>query len=288
MMNQIKYDSHTAAALMMACALALQAGCTVMSPLDRLQQADALAHAAAWQRKTLQGGHFQLSVYLPNAATRASTLTVYIEGDGLAWLNPGTVSPDPTPVQPVALQLALLHPHGAAAYLARPCQFQTISPSGPCRSALWTDARYSPEIIDGMNAVVDQLMRQAGASRLVLVGFSGGGAVAALLAARRTDIVLLLTVAANLDTAQWARLQHLSPLKESLNPADYAMALARVPQQHWVGADDQVVPPAVLAAFASRFPAGAKPTVTVVPGYGHACCWQSSWAEMVRPLLPPD
>ncbi|ATQ77842.1 alpha/beta hydrolase [Massilia violaceinigra] len=265
---------------------ALLAGCAVVDPSVRLQQADALAGAAGWERSTLAAGSFALTVWSPAAAQRAATLTVYMEGDGMAWLNPSTVSPDPTPVQAMALQLALRHPVGAVAYLARPCQFQAGALPAACRSAVWTDARYSPQVIDSMNAALDQLIQRTGARRLILVGYSGGGVVAALLAARRADVVLLLTVAANLDTAAWARLQHLSPLAGSLNPADYAAQLARVPQQHWVGTDDKVVPPGVLASYAARFPAGARPRVTVVPGFSHGCCWQAGWAAMVTPQLP--
>ncbi|NHZ34061.1 alpha/beta hydrolase [Massilia rubra] len=264
----------------------LLSACAGVDPARRLQQADALAAAARWQRHSVQAGDFALTVYRP-ASTAATTLTVYLEGDGLAWLSATAVSPDPTPVHPVALQLALRHPHGAVAYLARPCQFQGTTLPAACRSALWTDARYGPEVIDSMNGALDQLMRHAGARRLVLVGYSGGGAVAALLAARRADVALLLTVAANLDTVEWARLQHLSPLTASFNPADHAARLARVPQQHWVGAGDDVVPPAVLAAYAARFPAAARPPVTVVAGFGHSCCWQAHWADMVTPFLPP-
>ncbi|MDQ1923220.1 alpha/beta fold hydrolase [Massilia pseudoviolaceinigra] len=262
------------------------AGCAVIDPSLRLQRADALAATAGWERRTLAAGDFALTSWSPAAAQSAVTLTVYVEGDGMAWLSASTVSPDPTPVQAMALQLALRHPRGAVAYLARPCQFQAGELPAACRSALWTDARYSRQVIDSMNAALDQLMQRAGARRLVLVGYSGGGVVAALLAARRADVVLLLTVAANLDTVAWARLQHLSPLAASLNPADYATQLARVPQQHWVGADDRVVPPAVLASYAALFPAGARPQVTVVPGFGHACCWQAGWTAMVTPLLP--
>lgn len=264
----------------------LLAGCTAIDPAQRLQQADAMAAAALWQRHTLVAGDFALASYGP-APAPAATLTVYLEGDGLAWLNPTTVSPDPTPVHPVGLQLALRHPRGAVAYLARPCQFQPGPLPPACRSALWTDARYGPQVIDSMNEALDQLMQRAGARRLILVGYSGGGAVAALLAARRTDVTLLLTVAANLDTVEWARLQRLSPLAASLNPTDHAAPLARVPQQHWVGAADDVVPPAVLASYAARFPASARPPVTVVAGFGHACCWHAHWPDMVSPFLPP-
>jgi dienelactone hydrolase len=262
----------------------LYSGCGAVDPARRLQQADALAAAAGWQRQPIQAGDFTLTSYSP-ALAPAATLAVYLEGDGLAWLNASTVSPDPSPIEPLGLQLALRHPHGAVAYLARPCQFQPGALARACRSALWTDARYGAQVLDSMNAALDQLKQRSGAQRLVLVGYSGGGAVAALLAARRTDVALLLTVAANLDTQEWARLQRLAPLAASFNPADQAAALARVPQQHWIGADDEVVPPAVPAAYAARFAAGARPPVTVVPGFGHACCWQAAWAALVAPSL---
>jgi len=39
-----------------------------------------------------------------------------------AWLAVPRPSQDPTPVDPLALRLALVQPTGNAAYLARPCQ----------------------------------------------------------------------------------------------------------------------------------------------------------------------
>jgi hypothetical protein len=49
-------------------------------------------------------------------------LTVYIEGDGFAWLSRSQASYDPSPLNPVGLELALRHPLGESAYLARTCQ----------------------------------------------------------------------------------------------------------------------------------------------------------------------
>jgi hypothetical protein len=45
----------------------------------------------------------------------------YQSGDGLAWLSSDVPSSDPTPLDPLALRLALAKPARNAAYLARPC-----------------------------------------------------------------------------------------------------------------------------------------------------------------------
>ena len=40
-------------------------------------------------------GQFVLASWLPESAPAGDTLTVYIEGDGLAWISSVDVSPDP-------------------------------------------------------------------------------------------------------------------------------------------------------------------------------------------------
>lgn len=51
---------------------------------------------------------FTLLTYLPPISGAVNTLTIHIEGDGLAWINSSTPSSDPTPTNPLALRLALL------------------------------------------------------------------------------------------------------------------------------------------------------------------------------------
>jgi esterase/lipase len=52
-----------------------------------------------------------------------------------------------------------------------------------------------------MDAAVTALKRASGASRLRLVGYSGGGVMAMLLAARRDDVAQVVTIAAPLRLA---------------------------------------------------------------------------------------
>ena len=95
---------------------------------------------------------------------------------------------DPTPVNPLALQLALRDPSGAAVYLARPCQFVAAPDKRECARAYWTEQRFSPAVIAASLEAISQLKQRYGAQRLVLVGYSGGGAVASLVAAQRGDV----------------------------------------------------------------------------------------------------
>ena len=218
-------------------------------------------------------------VFLRPLGLRLETLTIYFEGDGLAWLNSSTPSSDPTPVDPLALKLAL-RDTTPSAYLARPCQFVGGEQQRNCSKKYWTSHRFSPEVIHSTNQAIDQLKRGVGATELILVGYSGGGAVAALVAAQRADVARLMTVAGNLDPRAWAAEHHLSPLSGSLNPADDWAQLQHVPQTHFVGGKDTAVGESVARAFAARFPPSLAPTIIVIPGYDHHCCWEASWSAL--------
>lgn len=252
---------------------------TVPSTQQRLDIANTLASRAAWTEENVNGGTFTLATWHAVPVMHSAQLTVYIEGDGLAWLSPSTVSDDPTPLNPLALKLALAQPNGNAVYMARPCQYVPGS-SPACASRYWTQSRFSEEVIQASDHVLSQLKARAGAKTLTLVGYSGGGAVAALLAARRNDVDKLITVAGNLDHQHWTESKGLTPLATSLNPATFSTQLLHVQQWHFVGSDDQVIPPAIAQQFAQRFPLAQRPRVIVLQGKNHHCCWEQDWPEL--------
>ncbi|WP_411881489.1 alpha/beta fold hydrolase [Polaromonas sp. YR568] len=257
-------------------------GCATASPEARRQSALALAAPSGWQAGALAAGDFRLLALHP-APQQTPELAVFIEGDGLAWLDPRTPSADPTPVDPVALRLALAERHRPSVYLARPCQFDAPLTPGNCRAAHWTQARFSPEIIAAMDQGLSQLKAMFGAQRLVLVGYSGGGTVAALLAARRKDVSLLITVAAVLDHQAWTRAQGISPLRGSLNPADEWSALRGLRQIHFVGAQDKLAGRMAVQPFLDRFAPAERPRLVEVPAFTHACCWAEAWKRLSPP-----
>ncbi|MDP3482188.1 MAG: alpha/beta hydrolase [Sulfuricella sp.] len=255
------------------------AGCADLSPQSRWQHADQLADKAGWQKLRIPTDKFILSAYVPKNSAQADTLTVYIEGDGLAWLTRSQASNDPTPRNPIALELALRHPQGMAVYLARPCQYVEASDAINCRQTYWTGGRFAPEVVETSNQAISALKQRVGADKLVLIGYSGGGAIAALVAARRNDVVRLITVAGNLDHRAWARMHHVPALEDSLNPVDEWQSLIDVPQRHFVGERDEIVSLDVADSYASRFPSDRRPEVITIPDFDHVCCWVENWGS---------
>jgi dienelactone hydrolase len=267
----------------------LAAACAAPAPgaPERRALADRLAAERGWRAETLPAGSFDLVAYVPREWAPSGALTVYIEGDGHAFASPSRPSSDPTPRDPLALRLALAQPQGNAAYLARPCQY-VGAVERRCAQRYWTEQRFAPEVIEASDRALDALKARAGASRLTLVGYSGGGAVAALLAARRSDVGRLITVAGNLDPQAWTAHHRVSPLAGSLSPLDSLEALARVPQLHFAGGRDDVVPPALVEGYAQRFAPAQRPRVELEPGFDHRCCWVERWPELLaRGLGPP-
>ncbi|MEO8039001.1 MAG: alpha/beta hydrolase [Betaproteobacteria bacterium] len=206
-------------------------------------------------------------------------LTLFIEGDGAAWTSPTSSSTDPTPRDPLALRLALAHPEGVAAYVGRPCQF--VAQRQPeCTPEYWTRKRYSREVVDAVDAAIDVLKARFDARHLTLVGYSGGGSIAALVAARRTDVVKLVTIAANLDHERWTSRHRVDPLIGSLNAADVATRLRSIPQWHFVGGRDKIVGLDVVEAYAERLPPGQRPAIVVEKDFDHRCCWVERWPAL--------
>lgn len=264
--------------LLASVAVMLLAGCSGLSVHERIATADQLATSAGWIKQRVQTSEFVLQSY-HSAFQPSQRLTVYIEGDGLAWISRTRPSLNPTPVDPLALKLAIKD-RGNVVYLARPCQY--IESSG-CITSLWTSARFSPQVVSAMNRAITQLKAQSRSSELVLVGYSGGGNIAALIAARRNDVARLVTVAGNLDHRRWTRLMKVSPLTQSLDAADYWQQLVSVPQLHLVGDKDQSVPPAIARAYQAKFPQDHQPQVRVIPGFDHHCCWLERWPQLMEP-----
>lgn len=203
------------------------------------------------------------------APASVAYLWVVIEGDGRAWLNMREPSMDPTPVDPVGWRLAKDISQKTVLYLARPCQYLSSDELEACSVADWTDGRFADKWVQRLNAAVDQAKGMTHAKQIVLAGYSGGGVMAALLAARRDDVALLMTVASPLDHAAWTTHHKVTPLNASLSVVAVQQKLARLPQVHVVGADDQVVPPFLLQDFLRRYPSTTPAELVTLPGVDH-------------------
>jgi dienelactone hydrolase len=262
------------------------ASCAIISPQERGQRLDTLAQANLWKKIRIPTPKFVLSAYVAEQAASSDVLTIYIEGDGLAWLSRSQPSDNPTPAKPVALELALQHKPGVAAYLSRPCQNIAAQDWNNCRQSDWTNRRFSPEVIEASSLAIDNLKTRHGAKSLILIGYSGGGAVAALVAARRQDVIRLVTVAGNMDTETWTISQKATPLTGSLNPADAWEKLQEIPQMHFVGSKDPVIKEEVLASYLSRFPRENRPAMKIIADFDHVCCWSADWPWLLPAAIP--
>lgn len=234
----------------------------------------------------MAAGSFVLTAYV-RITQPTQPLTVYIEGDGRAWLSPTQPSDDPTPRDALGLQLTSVDSSPNVLYLARPCQFTPMARNPACGVPYWTGKRFAPEVIDAMDAAITHYQAGMAATaplRLNLIGYSGGGAIAVLLAARRHDVISLRTVAGNLDHDAVNRWHHVSLMPDSLNPMAVAAQVGRIPQVHFSGAEDRIVPSAITRTFVERAAPCAR--LSVVQGLAHEGDWAAAWPRLLAEKLP--
>ncbi len=322
-----------------AIVLGLLTGCSfgltpIPDPGARLRSAEDRAREAGFERVRTDEGTTEpaeddgeplpIASWLRRGRACAG-LHVYIEGDGLAWKSRHRVSEDPTPVEPIGLELAIADPSSASVlYVGRPCQYG-FSTGGPCRPRLWTAARFGEEVIDAMDRYLARLLPGLDLEDepLHLVGYSGGGVVAALVAARRIvrrdpamrapaigrrggrevgrpdraegrAVANLVTIAAPLDVESWTRLAGVSRLTASLSPMDRVESLRRLRQHHLAGSEDRRVPLGAIAPFHRALGPDAPSRLDVIGGMDHRA-WPGRWAEIVSrkrlfedPVAPPS
>jgi pimeloyl-ACP methyl ester carboxylesterase len=112
-----------------------------------------------------------------------------------------------------------------------------------------------------------------------LVGYSGGGAVAALVAARRNDVSSLRTLAGYMDHVSLNREVGVTPLKGSLDPIKAAPRLRLIPQIHFSGKKDKVIPKWVAKRF-SRAVGNKNCTFVRLVNATHEKGWERVWQNI--------
>jgi pimeloyl-ACP methyl ester carboxylesterase len=266
-------------------ALVLLVGCTAEGP-ERDRDAAGIASGGGLEAATISTGWFDLRAYR-RETPGAKTLAVFIEGDGFAYATPRLPSPDPTPLDPVSLRLAAADTATRVLYLGRPCQYAVGRTDARCDPTDWTTRRFARPAIRALNTAIDEELTRLAAERIVLIGYSGGGVVAALVAAMRHDVDRLVTIAAPLDTEAWTRLLGLSPLSDSMSPADEVGRLRKIPQIHFAGGRDSDVPAEIIQSFVHRLGPDAPAEFVVIDGYDHHCCWARDAAALLRRAFAP-
>ena len=220
---------------------------------------------------SLQGWH-------PSHLPKSKVLRVYIEGDGRAWAKKGKPSTDPTPRGRLVHSLMLQDPKADIAYLARPCQFVS---STNCTSSTWTFGRYDSSVVQSMNTALDKLKSLGHYQQLELVGYSGGATIALLLAARRTDVQSVRTVAGNLAPFYTNSFHRVSPMPTALTPLDYKAQLQDVPQKHYYGSKDKLIPQDISRHYMNQFIKTSCITSQRIEGANHHKGWIQNWTKLL-------
>jgi hypothetical protein len=262
--------------------LLLQLAACAKAPTRRAE-AEALARTHQMTPEILAAGPFDLLLF-SREGTKSDQAIIYIEGDGMGWVNKNRLSNDPTPASHTLLELALNDPRPGVFYLARPCQYVGGVGARNCSTDLWDASRYSERVVASMDQALDQIKQRSGATQIALVGHSGGGVIALLLAARRPDVNWVVSVASPLDIDAFTKLHNISPIDQSLNPTRFAAKLSHLPQIHYFGENDEGVPASIGRAYMNVLPDRDCAKLFVEPGADHNDGWRENWPDIIKTL----
>lgn len=242
----------------------------------RQKSADMAAAHAGFTSHMIKAGAFWLQTY-QKVSNPTLPYTVYIEGDGFAFKNKWEISPDPTPKRPMLLSLAGRDYRSNIIYIARPCQYGPALSDHYCNNSYWTSKRMSEEVVNSINVAINTISH---GHPVDLIGYSGGGGVAVLVAARNPQIRSIVTIAANLDHVRFNQYHKVQPMIGSLNPIDVVSKVRNIPQIHYTGGEDKIVPSFIGDNFVQ---AAHSPCVKqeIIPNVSHDSGWDKSWNYIV-------
>lgn len=187
-----------------------------------------------FQYVPIKTDNYEIATWQKINNVKNDTLHVYIEGDGHAFDAYGRPTNDPTPRGTLVRDLAAADNFENVVYIARPCQFIMDE---NCSQTDWTDGRFSQKIIDAESAVIKQIAKN---KHIVLIGYSGGAMVSGLIIKQNPKMKVdkWITIAGVLNHKKWTQYFGDEPLNKSIDMD----ALPNVPQIHFVGGRDSVVP----------------------------------------------
>jgi hypothetical protein len=251
-------------------AVVLLSGCS--SPgLQKAHQAQLLAQTAGLVAMPVQTA-LPIQVY-GRLDDSKKPVHIYIEGDGRAWRNARQPSLDPTPHNPVALKLAAVDASPNVLYVGRPCQYLN-DPAKGCRFKTWTEQRFA--YADQLQQAIEQSSGTGRSS--VLIGFSGGANLVVQLAERMSATQGLITLAGNLDSVAFADFHDL-PKEDFGHNGARLRRLAKLPQLHYTGGKDTVIPPSLTRQMLAGQTSGGCVAIRVEPQASHAGPWVIDWEE---------
>ncbi len=182
----------------------------------------------------VRAGEYEIATWRKITDAADSNIHIYIEGDGNAFDAYGRPNDDPTPHGTLVRDLVARDRGANVAYVARPCQFIM---NENCGETDWTSGRFSQKIIDAMSGALRQV---AGDKKITLIGYSGGAMISGLIVTQNPDLKVekWITIAGVLNHSDWTKYFGDEPLWGSID----LESLPNVPQKHFVGGHDKIVP----------------------------------------------
>lgn len=246
-------------------------GCSKYSIENRLTLANNLAMSNGLIENNISTDRFIFRTY-GKFSDNSKSIKIYIEGDGLAWIDKRTISSNPTPIYPIALRFASKDNSHNVFYIARPCQYNLDL---NCNKDYWTKKRFSKEVIESFDQVINNLKKEYKFKDIEIIGFSGGGAIAMLLASQRDDVKKITTIAGNLNHKLVNKLHNVSPMSDSLNPIDIAQRTSYIPQIHYIGEKDNIITIDIVNSYIEASKSSKNIKAIVIKDATHTKGWDN-------------
>jgi hypothetical protein len=206
-------------------------------------------------------------------------INIYIEGDGRSWIDRDTISSNPTPIVPFALNLANLDTDNNVIYLARPCQYVF---NQKCNESVWTSHQFSKPVLMSYMEVLDAIKEQNNNNKFNLIAYSGGGTIALMLGANREDIHSIRTIAGNLDHNELSKITKTSPLTNSIAAKEFIFKTEKIPQIHYYGEKDKVIPEKIFLDYKNSFSRQNCITIKKIELLDHYNGWNFFWESNLK------
>ena len=259
----------------------LLSACTNTLWTSDIQLANTISETARLKSNAYKAGQF--IVHSRERYNKpGEDLSIYLEGDGLAWVSRTEPSRDPTPDNPIGLRLAALDKAPNVIWIARPCQYTNIVENPLCKHYYWTIGRLSPEIVASVDLAITAAKLSAKATKIHLIGYSGGGGLAILIAARRNDVSTIKTVAGNIDHEAFTNFHQVTPMSQSMDPATVAGSINTIPQWHFYGEDDKVVPKLIGESYLRKAGFKSCSQMQVISSVSHDRGWEARWPRLLQ------
>lgn len=254
------------------CIFILITSCSSLEQRSKL--AFTIANKAGFSSVLYQDSGYSIQSFAKKTNANSSVISIYIEGDGRSWIDRNTISSNPTPTTPLALELAALDQSPKVIYLARPCQYVS---DPKCSAKVWTSHQFSQAVVMSYMQVLDQIKKQHNNKAFHIIAYSGGATIALMLGAQRNDIQSIRTIAGNLDHAQLSAITKTTPLVHSVAPQAFIAKTQHIPQLHYYGGQDKVIPEKIYLDYNKNFTKQNCITVQKIAALDHHVGWDIFW-----------